>query len=122
MTADASRTTLVTLDLRAALGINLIREEDPARDVTSKLFLHLGKKLFTRFDMQPVVVFNNDDRVASADVAALASFRGKRDAARGIHFEVIDLLLVWHGRFPVSGSWGWLAYLGRLSYFGQGER
>ena len=33
--------------------------------MTSKLCLHLSKKLFTRFDMQPVVVFNDDDRVAA---------------------------------------------------------
>jgi hypothetical protein len=42
MTADASSTTLVTLMLRAPLGIDLIREEHSARNMLREKLLHLS--------------------------------------------------------------------------------
>jgi hypothetical protein len=80
--AEASRTTLVTLDLGAALGVNLIGQKDAARDVFGKLRLHLSDDLVQRFDVQAVLIVYDYDRIAVGDVVTVARFGGKRDAPR----------------------------------------
>jgi hypothetical protein len=49
------------------------------------------------FNMQPVIVFDHDNRIALGDMITGACFCRKHDASRGIDFEVIGLSLGGHG-------------------------
>src|ERR1017187_3666034 len=74
ISADASRTTLVTLRLAAAVFQDLFRETDAGRRQLGKITLRVGKHLVAGLDVKPLGVFGDDDRVALGDVVALARF------------------------------------------------
>lgn len=74
--AEASRTTLVTLDLRAAVGIDLVGQEDAAGDVLGKLRLHLGDDLVQRLNTQTVLIVHDHDRIAVRDMMPVVRFGG----------------------------------------------
>jgi hypothetical protein len=80
--AEASRTTLVTLDLGAALGVYLIGQKDAAGNVSGKLRLHLSDDLVQRFDVQAVPVVYDYDGIAVGNAVTVARFGGKCDAPR----------------------------------------
>src|SRR5580658_7989998 len=100
ISADASRTTLVTLRLAAAVSQYLFGEADAGRRQLGKVRLLVSKHLVAGFDVKPLGVLGDDDRVTLGDVVALARFRRKDNPSRCIHFEVVDLLLALHGVMP----------------------
>src|ERR1700691_118604 len=97
ISAEASRTPLVTLRLGAAVFQDLFRETDAGRRQLGKISLRVRKNLVAGLDVKPFGVFGDDDRVALRDVVALAGFCRKDDSSRCIHLEVVDLLLALHG-------------------------
>ena len=98
--AEASRTTLVTLDLGSVVVVYFVGETDTARRRSGKLRLHVGKHPIRRLDVEPLVYFGDDDRCRPGDVVAARAFRRQRDSSRCIHFEAVDLLLPCMGRSP----------------------
>src|ERR1017187_7337840 len=74
ISADASRTTLVTLCLTAAVFQDLFRKTDVGRRQLGKISLRLRKHLVAGLDVKALGVFGDDDHVALSDVVALAGF------------------------------------------------
>ena len=107
ISADVSRTTLVTLGLAAAVFQDLFGETDAGRRQPGKISLRVSKHLVAGLDVKSLGVLGDDDGVALGDAVALARLRRKDDASRCIHFEVVDQLLARHGdnarRLPLKG-------------------
>src|SRR5881227_2860964 len=82
ISADASRTTLVTLRLAAAVFQNLFGEADAGRRQPGKVRLSVSKHLVAGLDVKPLGVFGDDDRIALGDAIALARFCRKDDSSR----------------------------------------
>src|SRR5882672_1551504 len=93
MSAEASRTTLVTLDLGAAVLKDFLREQHTLRSKFGKMRLYLGHQLILRFDMHSGVIFDDDHRIAAGNVEALTGICRKDDAPGGIHLKVVDLMI-----------------------------
>jgi hypothetical protein len=81
ITAEASRTTLVTLNL-GALFVYLVGKQHIARNVLCKKRLHLREKLVPCLDVKPGFIFYDEHGIAGRDVSALTCFGGKCDATR----------------------------------------
>src|ERR1019366_7882142 len=111
MSAEASRTTLVTLGLGAAVLQYLFGQADIRWCQLGKISLRFRKGLLSGLDVQTQGIVNDDDGVAFSDVKALPRFCQKDDTSRCIYFEVVDLSLALHGNDSLE--W-WLVGLVRV--------
>src|ERR1700729_6682 len=74
ISAGASRTTLVTLGLGAAVLQDLFGQAYTGRRQLGKIRLGFRKCFFTRLDVQTLGVVNHDDGVAFGDMKTLPRF------------------------------------------------
>src|SRR5580658_4175556 len=74
ITAEASRTTLVTLVLGATILVYLIGEQYTGWSEFGEVSLRFSQDLITRLDVQAETVIGDDQRVASGDPVAVAQF------------------------------------------------
>jgi hypothetical protein len=69
--AEASRTALVTFVLAAAVGVNLVGEKYPARNLLSEFGLHFIDDLVERPNVKAGAVINDDDSIAVGDTVVI---------------------------------------------------